>query len=91
MSERSCGVRRGASYRVGFANTPIATALRLVDTLWRGGLGSFAVTGSTIAHQHAATQAAIRTALGRRAAVYQTPNGLMLPIAFKIGVGRNPD
>jgi ubiquinone/menaquinone biosynthesis C-methylase UbiE len=62
-----------------------------VDTLWRGGLGSMAVTSSAIVHQDAATQAAIRAALERRAAVYQTPNGLMLPIAFKIGVGRKPD
>jgi hypothetical protein len=53
-------------------------------------LGSFAVTASVIAHQHAATRAAIRAALERKAAVYQTPNGLMLPIAFKIGVGRKP-
>jgi hypothetical protein len=57
-----------------------------VGTLWCGALGSFAV----IAHQHAATRAAIRAALERKAAVYQTPNGLMLPIAFKIGVGRKP-
>jgi ubiquinone/menaquinone biosynthesis C-methylase UbiE len=62
-----------------------------VDTLWRGGLGSFAVTASAIAHQHAATQAAIRAALERKAAVYQIPNGLMLPIAFKIGRGRKPE
>ena len=31
-----------------------------VDTLWRGGLGSCALTGSAIAHQNAATKAAIR-------------------------------
>lgn len=62
-----------------------------VDALWRGGLGSFAVTSSAIARQNAATQAAIRTALARRAAAYQTANGLMLPIAFKIGAGRKPD
>jgi len=61
-----------------------------VGTLWCGALGSFAVTASAIAHQHAATRAAIRAALERKAAVYQTPNGLMLPIAFKIGVGRKP-
>src|SRR6202047_5007591 len=61
-----------------------------VDTLWRGGLGSFAVTSSAIVHQNAAIQAAIRAALERRAALYQTPNGLMLPIAFKIGTGRKP-
>ncbi len=62
-----------------------------VDTLWRGGLGSFAVTSSAIAHQDAATQAAIRAALARGAAVYQTADGLILPIAFKIGSGRKPD
>jgi len=59
-----------------------------VDALWHGGLGSFAVTASTIAHQDKATQAAIRAALERRAAAYKTPAGLELPIAFKIGAGR---
>ena len=58
-----------------------------VDTLWRGGLGSFAVTASAIAHQDKATQAAIRGALERRATAYKTPAGL-LPVAFKIGAGR---
>lgn len=62
-----------------------------VDTLWRGGLGSFAVTASAIAHQDATTQAAIRRALERRAAAYKTPAGLKLPIAFKIGAGRKAD
>jgi hypothetical protein len=61
-----------------------------VDTLWRGGLGSFAVTGSAIAHQDAATQAAIRAALERRAEVYRTSAGFNLPVAFKIGAGRKP-
>jgi ubiquinone/menaquinone biosynthesis C-methylase UbiE len=59
-----------------------------VDTLWRGGLGSFAVTGSAIAYQDAATQAAIRAALERRAEAYRTSAGLSLPVAFKIGVGQ---
>jgi ubiquinone/menaquinone biosynthesis C-methylase UbiE len=58
-----------------------------VETLWRGGLGSFAVTASAVAHQDAKTQAAIRAALERRAAVYMTPLGLKLPVAFKIGSG----
>ncbi|MBZ0146341.1 MAG: methyltransferase domain-containing protein [Pseudorhodoplanes sp.] len=62
-----------------------------VDTLWRGGLGSFAVTASAIAHQDAATQAAIRGALERRATAYKTPAGLKLPVAFKIGAGRKAD
>jgi SAM-dependent methyltransferase len=59
-----------------------------VDTLWRGGLGSFALTASVIAHQDAATQAAIRAALERRAEPYRTPAGLKVPVAFKIGTGR---
>ena len=61
-----------------------------IDALWRGGLGSFAITSSAIASQNAATQAAIRAALDRKAAVYQTAEGLMLPIAFKIGTARKP-
>lgn len=60
-------------------------AIPNVDALWRGGLGSFAVTASAIAHQDASTQAAIQASLARRAAAYRTPDGLVLPIAFKIG------
>jgi SAM-dependent methyltransferase len=63
-------------------------AIADVDTLWRGGLGSFAVTASAIMHQDAATQAAIRASLERRAAAYRTPAGLVLPIAFRIGSGQ---
>ncbi len=59
-----------------------------VDTLWRGGLGSFAVTASAVSHQDATTQAAIRSSLERRAAAYRTPDGLVLPVAFKIGSGQ---
>jgi SAM-dependent methyltransferase len=59
-----------------------------VDTLWRGGLGSFAVTASAIEHQDVATQTAIRAALARRATAYRTPAGLELPVAFRIGSGR---
>ena len=59
-----------------------------VDALWHGGLGSFALTASAIAHQDKATQAAIRGALERRAIAYKTQAGLELPIAFKIGAGR---
>jgi len=59
-----------------------------VDTLWRGGLGSFAVTASAIVRQDAATQAAIRASLERRAEAYRTLAGLVLPVGFKIGSGR---
>jgi len=59
-----------------------------IDTLWHGGLGSFAVTASAIAYQDKSTQDAIRAALERRAAAYKTANGYTLPIAFKVGHGQ---
>ena len=59
-----------------------------IDTLWRGGLGSFALTAAAIAAQNEATQAAIRAALERRAATYESAAGLKVPVAFKIGAGR---
>lgn len=61
-----------------------------VDALWRGGLGSFAVTAAAIDHQDDATREKIRAALARRAVAYATSDGLRLPIAFKIGAGRKP-
>jgi SAM-dependent methyltransferase len=61
------------------------------EALWRGGLGSFALTASAIGHQDATIQSKIRAALERRASAYQTADGLRLPVAFKIGVGRKPD
>jgi SAM-dependent methyltransferase len=60
-----------------------------IDTLWHGGLGSFAVTASAISHQDKSTQEAIRMALERRAAIYKGSDGYALPIAFKIGHGRS--
>jgi SAM-dependent methyltransferase len=60
------------------------------DALWNGALGGMALTSSVIVFQDAATQAAIRAALERRAAVYKTARGLELPIAFRIGAGQTP-
>jgi len=59
-----------------------------IDTLWKGGLCSFALTAAAIAQQDAATQAAIRAALERRAEIYRTATGLKVPVAFKIGAGQ---
>ena len=60
------------------------------DALWNGALGGMALTSSLIVFQDAPTQAAIRAALERRAAVYKTHRGLELPIAFRVGAGRKP-
>jgi len=59
-----------------------------VETLWQGGLGSLALSASAVLHQDAATQAAIKAALERRAAAYQTPEGLQIPVAFRVGAAR---
>ena len=61
-----------------------------VDALWNGAIGGMALTSSLIVFQDAPTQRAIRAALERRAAVYRTPRGLELPIAFRVGAGRKP-
>jgi len=61
-----------------------------VETLWRGGLGSFAVTGSAVLAQDTATQARIREAFARRAAAYRTADGLTIPFAFRVASGRKP-
>ena len=60
------------------------------ETLWRGGLGSLLLTGAAIRHQDKATQDLIRTAFERCASVYKAGNGLSLPVAFKVGSGRQP-
>jgi SAM-dependent methyltransferase len=60
------------------------------ETLWRGGLGSLLLTGAAIRQQTTATQDLIRTAFERCARVYQSTDGLNLPIAFKVGSGRQP-
>jgi ubiquinone/menaquinone biosynthesis C-methylase UbiE len=60
------------------------------ETFWRGGLGSFVVTGAVIRHQDQATQDLIRSAFERRASVYKSADGLKLPVAFLIGSGQRP-
>ncbi|MGH6713509.1 MAG: class I SAM-dependent methyltransferase [Bradyrhizobium sp.] len=60
------------------------------ETLWRGGLGSFVLTGALIRNQDQARQDLIRGAFERCASVYRSANGLDLPVAFKIGSGQRP-
>ncbi len=60
------------------------------DTLWRGGLGSLAVTGATITAQAETVQKQIRAAFERLANTYLRDSGLQIPIAFKVGFGRKP-
>jgi SAM-dependent methyltransferase len=61
-----------------------------IETLWRGGLGSLLLTGAAIRQQDKITQDLIRTAFERCASAYKSANGLNLPVAFKVGSGRQP-
>ena len=69
-----------------------ATIYSVPDTepLWRGGLGSLVLTGAAIRQQDKPTQDLIRTAFERSASIYKAPDGLKLPVAFKVGSGRQP-
>jgi SAM-dependent methyltransferase len=60
------------------------------ETLWQGGLGSLVLAGAAIRHQDMPTQDLIRTAFERCASIYKSSDGLRLPVAFKVGVGRQP-
>jgi len=60
------------------------------DAVWRGGLGSFVLTGAMIKAQDVATQKAIRAAFDRLIQPYATAAGIALPVAFKTGSGRKP-
>jgi SAM-dependent methyltransferase len=73
---------------VSVAEHRTAYTLPDADALWGVGMGSLAVTGATVAGQDEATRARIRAALARRAEAYRTPDGLAVPISFKIGSGR---
>jgi SAM-dependent methyltransferase len=85
----------GLLHRAGLIEVAVsehATTYSVPDaeTLWRGGLGSLLLTGAAIRHQDKATQDLIRAAFERCASVYESADGLKLPIAFKIGSGRRP-
>lgn len=60
------------------------------ETLWQGGLGSLVLTGAAIRQQDKPTQDLIRTAFERCASIYKSRDGLRLPVAFKVGSGRQP-
>jgi SAM-dependent methyltransferase len=85
------GLLRGARLEaVSVAEHTATYHVSDTETLWRGGLGSFVLTGAAIRHQTPSVQDQIRAAFERRAAAYRKNDGLHLPIAFKIGSGRKP-
>ena len=59
-----------------------------VDALWNGALGSLARTSAVVLGQTVEMQRRIRACLERLATNYSTPEGLLIPVAFKIASGQ---
>lgn len=75
---------------VAVENHATTCSVRDAETLWRGGLGSFVLTGALIRHQDKSIQERMRAAFERRASVYKSAAGLDLPVAFNVGSGMKP-
>jgi ubiquinone/menaquinone biosynthesis C-methylase UbiE len=60
------------------------------DEMWQGAMTGMGLTGAALKSQDAPTLQAIREAFERRALEYSDGDGLSIPVAFRIGVGRRP-
>jgi ubiquinone/menaquinone biosynthesis C-methylase UbiE len=58
------------------------------EALWEGAMGSLARTAALLGGQTPEVQRRIRASFNRLTAAYSTPQGLQLPMAFKIASGR---
>jgi hypothetical protein len=74
----------GVTVTAHFFTYSIASA----DALWDGAMGSLARTAALLRGQTVQVQRQIRSTFDRLAAAYSTPQGLSLPMAFKIASGR---
>jgi SAM-dependent methyltransferase len=84
-------LRDAGLVEVAVAQYATSYLVRDTETLWRGGLGSFVLTGAAIGCQDETTQDMIRAAFDRRASVYKSAAGLELPVAFKVSSGKKPN
>jgi ubiquinone/menaquinone biosynthesis C-methylase UbiE len=83
------GLLEGAGLSdVSISEHPATHRVADAETLWRGGLSSFAVTTAAVLSQDLATQEKIRAAFERRTQTYKTADGLVLPVAFRVASGR---
>jgi len=76
--------------RVAIADHATTFRVESADALFQGGLSSMVLTGAAIRTQEPATQDIVRAAFVRRARAYERPDGLHVPIAFRIGSGAKP-
>jgi ubiquinone/menaquinone biosynthesis C-methylase UbiE len=86
--ERFAELLRSAGFgTVRLEEVSFTHRLRDVDELWNLAMGSFARVSTIIRAQSEAIQQEIRNAVNEVAHQYSSPNGLEMPIAFRIASG----
>jgi SAM-dependent methyltransferase len=86
--DKFAAILRAAGFEViGIDYVSFSHTIRNVDKLWDLALGSFARISTVIRAQNVDAQQRIRKAVEQKAQLYASPNGLEIPIAFRVVSG----
>lgn len=86
--DQFAAILRAADFEViGIDYISFAHPLKTVDELWNLALGSFVRVSTIILAQSAEVQQRIRDKVEQMARQYASPNGLQIPIAFRVITG----
>jgi ubiquinone/menaquinone biosynthesis C-methylase UbiE len=86
--DKLAAILRTAGFKViGIDYVSFSHTIRNVDELWDLALGSFARISTVIRAQNTDAQQRIRKAVEQKAQLYASPNGLEIPIAFRVVSG----
>jgi SAM-dependent methyltransferase len=86
--DQFAAILRAADFEVvGIDYISFAYPLKTVDELWDLALGSFVRVSTVILAQSAEVQQRIRDKVEQMARQYASPNGLQIPIAFRVIAG----
>ena len=86
--DQFAAILRAADFEVvGIDYISFAYPLKTVDELWDLALGSFVRVSTVIRAQSAEVQQMIRDKVEQMARQYASPNGLQIPIAFRVVAG----
>jgi SAM-dependent methyltransferase len=86
--EQFAAILRAAGFEVaGIDYITFSHPLKNVDELWKLALGSFVRVSTVIRAQSAEVQQQIRQKVEQVARQYESPNGLQIPIAFRVIAG----
>ena len=86
--DKFAAILRAAGFKViGIGYVSFSHTIRNTDELWDLALGSFARISTVIRAQNTDAQQRIRKAVEQKAQLYASPNGLEIPIAFRVVSG----